>query len=100
MKRIIRSNTELQARQYTADYLSRKDKSSSERLDEQTKRLIRKYADDIIAPSRNSLLFIRQAGPGLLEFLMERMEVTKQMVPSIFNYFVNYDTQVVAGGKR
>lgn len=100
MKRIIRSNTELQARQYTADYLSRRDKSSTYRLSEGIKRLIRRYSEDIITPSGNSLLFIRQAGPGLLEFLMERFDVTKQMVPAILNYFAECDTQMIAGGKK
>lgn len=100
MKRIIRSSTELQARQYTADYLSRQDKRSYAPLDDTTKHLIRKYAEDIIAPSRNSLSFIRQAGPGLLEYLMERIDITRAMIPSIFNYFVKCDNKVVAGGRK
>lgn len=99
MKRIyrpIKCDTDMLARQYTADYLARQSKSSDEPIDTRTKKLIQKYSEDVIAPSTNTQSFIRQAGPGLLEYLMERLDVTKSMVPSIFDYFVKYDTQVVA----
>ena len=103
MKRIyrpVKCNTELLARQYTADYLSRQNKSESEPIDSTIKKLINKYSEDIIAPSGSVSAFIRQAGPGLLEYLMERADVTKKMIPSIFRYFVNNNHQVVAGRRE
>ena len=102
MKRIyrpIKCDTDLLARQYTADYLSRQNKSEDEPIDNTTKQLIRRYSEDIIAPSRNTQSFIRQAGPGLLEYLMEYVDITRSMIPSIFNYFVNSNNKVVANKK-
>ena len=61
MKRIyrpIKCNTELLARQYTADYLSRQDKSETQPIDNSVKQLIKKYSQDIIAPSGNVSSFI------------------------------------------
>jgi len=100
MKRIFRNilaADDPKVKKAADDYAMKTRTVTDEELDSNTKKLINKYAQDLlIDKGKTAKEIVRENGPDLIEFLSRKEDIDYSDIPAIFNYFSKYNFAVVA----
>lgn len=84
-------------KQAANDYVAKVRTITDDELDDRTKRLIKKYASELIIDKNTPVKqIVRENGPELIEYLSMKDDIDYKDLPAILNFFAKQDFKLVA----
>jgi len=95
--RTILAASDERVQRAASDYAAKVRTVTDSDLDSRTKKLINKYAQELIVDKKTPVKqIIRENGPDLIEYLSSRDDVSYDDIPAILNYFASLQLKTVA----